>query len=130
LRQQKSRRPARVTTRREILGGVEVGIAHYPVKAARDGPQGQGAMTERNIFLGALEKKDLLRSHQEADTFLYVEGSKPAFTFHHFVGEIPTIAGKEKFPAGPATVRFGPGQTIYAVGDEFHQYYTQIPAAK
>jgi hypothetical protein len=24
----------------------------------------------------------------------------------------------------------GPGQTIYGVGDEFHQYYTRIPATK
>ena len=24
----------------------------------------------------------------------------------------------------------GPGQTIYAVGDEFHQYYTRIPETK
>jgi hypothetical protein len=24
----------------------------------------------------------------------------------------------------------GPSQTIYAVGDEFHQYYTRIPSAK
>jgi hypothetical protein len=37
---------------------------------------------------------------------LYVKDGKPAFTYNYFLAEISTITGKEKLPAGPATVRY------------------------
>jgi arylsulfatase A-like enzyme len=37
---------------------------------------------------------------------LYVKDGKPAFTYNYFLAEITTITGKEKLPAGPATVSY------------------------
>jgi len=37
---------------------------------------------------------------------------------------------RTRIPTEDVVMDLGPGQTIYAVGDEFHQYYTRIPKTK
>jgi arylsulfatase len=37
---------------------------------------------------------------------LYVKGGKPAYTYNYFIGRTFTIAGKEKLPRGPVTIRY------------------------
>jgi arylsulfatase len=37
---------------------------------------------------------------------LYVKEGKPAFTYNYFIGERPTIVGKDKLPTGSVTVRY------------------------
>jgi WD40 repeat protein/serine/threonine protein kinase len=93
----RSRPPGGGATRLEVDGVIPAGMSHYLVEA---GPptlcQGRCAMSERTIFLGALDREDpaeraayldsacahdpalrqriehLLRSHQEAEAFLAV----------------------------------------------------------
>jgi hypothetical protein len=37
---------------------------------------------------------------------------------------------RERILTADLILDLGPGQTIHGVGDEFHQYYTQIPKGK